>query len=230
MLSYEIFGKGSRVVVFLHGYMGDINSLRTLASGVKGENRVILVDFGFKNEPPRPLCLYDYVLEVRDILNKERVEEAYFVCHSFGGRVGVRLARKYPHLVKGLVLIDSAGLKPRRGIRYHFRVILHKILTKLGKDGLKGSLDYRSLSPNQKATFVRVVNDFTDNDLGYITPKVLLIWGAKDRATPLYMARRYRRKLPNARLKIFRKVGHFSYLERRSETLSLIRAYISQDE
>ena len=230
MLNYKIFGKGSRVIVFLHGYMGDLESLKCIAEGLQGESRVLLVDFGFADEPIKPLCLDDYVKEVRKILNKENLSEAYFVCHSFGGRVGVRLASTFPHLVKGLVLIDSAGLKPRRGPRYHFRVFLHKFLKKLGKKGLKGSADYQNLLPNQKATFINVVNDFTDYDLKYITCKVLLIWGEKDGATPLYMARRYFRKLPRATLKIFKGAGHFCYLERRSETLFLIRAYISQDE
>lgn len=230
MLKYQIFGKGNRVVVFLHGFMGNIHSFRGLANGLTGESRVLLVDFGFNIEPIVPLTLDDYVSEVVDILNKENIIDAYFVCHSFGGRVGVRLLAKYPHLAKGLVLIDSAGLKPRRGIRYYFRVYLHKFLKKLGKNGLKGSSDYRNLQPNQKATFINVVNDFTDADLPNITFKVLLIWGARDKATPLYMARRYRRKLPQATLKIFKDCGHFCYLEKRGETLSLIRAYISEDD
>ena len=230
MLNYEIYGKGSRVIVFLHGFMSDINALRGIANGLEGNSRVILVDFGFREEPARPLTLADYVNGVREILNNEMVSEAYFVCHSFGGRVGIRLASNYPHLVKGMVLIGSAGLKPRRGLCYYFKVGLHKILKKLGKSGLKGSADYKDLMPNQKGTFINIVNDFTDRDLKYITAKVLLIWGSKDRATPLYMARRYLRKLPNATLKILEGCSHFCYLEKRGETLSLIRAYISGDE
>lgn len=230
MLSYKTLGYGSRVVVFLHGFGGNADSFLALAKGLISERRVILIDFGFNEEPTRPLTLNDYVMEVKEVLNKERVSEAYFICHSFGGRVGVRLASTCPHLVKGLVLIGSAGLKPRRGIRYYFRVFLHKLLKKLGKNGLKGSSDFRALKGNQRATFINVINDFTDRDLVFVQVKVLLIWGSLDRSTPLYMARRYLRKLPNATLKIFKGAGHFCYLEKRSETLSLIRAYISQDE
>lgn len=229
-MKYRCFGYGTNTLVFLHGWGGNIDSFNGLINAFMGDSKIILVDFEHNVEPAMPLTLDDYVEEVRNLINKEKISEAFFICHSFGGRVGVRLARKYSHLVKGLVLIDSAGLKPRRGIKYHFKLFLHKFLKKCGKTGLKGSEDFRRLTPNMKATFINIVNEFTDRDLKYITMPVLLLWGSEDKDTPLYMARRYKRMLPNARLKVFKGASHFSYLERRSETISEIKAYISLDE
>ena len=230
MLSYQIFGKGARTIVFLHGFMGDVNSFRGLANGLKGESKVVLVDFGFHGSPFPCSTLDEYVLEICDILNREGVGEAYFVCHSFGGRVGVRLARRFPALLKGLILIDSAGLKPRRSPVYYAKIFTHKLLKRLGKKGLKGSKDFRDLTEEQKRAFISIINDATDGDLAYVTAKTLIIWGKNDKATPLYMAKRYRRKLRFSRLVVLKDAGHFSYLDKKGETLALIRAYISDDD
>ncbi len=229
MLKYKIFGRGVPVV-FLHGFMGNLDSFFGLARELSVNAKVVLVDFGFHEENQQVKRLDDYVFEVRELLNKESIPEAFFVCHSFGGRVGVRLSANFPQYVKGLVLIDSAGLKPRRGLGYYFKVFVHKTLKKLGKRGLKGSLDYRNLSPTMKKTFSNIVNDFNDDDLKYITFKVLLVWGSRDRSTPLYMARRYRRLLQISELYVFKGVGHYSYLERSKETLRLLKAYIGGDD
>ncbi|MBQ8178801.1 MAG: alpha/beta hydrolase [Clostridia bacterium] len=228
-MRYEVYGQGIPIV-FLHGWGGNAHSMMAIARPFFATNRVILVDFEHSLVPTIPLNLDYYVGGVLDILNELKVVDAYFVCHSFGGRVGVRLSSNYPHLTRGLVLIDSAGLKPRRGIKYHFRVFLHKILKKLRGYGLSGSADYRALSPTQKATFVSVVNDFTDRDLKNNYTPTLILWGAKDRDTPLYMARRYKRKLKNSTLKVFKDAGHYSYLERRVETISAIKTYIGDNE
>jgi len=230
MLNYQVFGKGERTLVFLHGFMGSLESFRGISNALKGESRVVLVDFGFHANVFPASTIDEYVFMIRDILNAECIADAYFICHSFGGRVGVRLARKFPHILKGLVLIDSAGLKPRRCINYYARIFAHKLLKKLGKKGLDGSRDYSALNDAQKKAFINFINDFTDGDLAYITQKTLIIWGKNDKATPLYMARRYKRKIKGAKLKVLNDAGHFSYMEKRGETLSLIKAYISGDD
>lgn len=215
--------------MFLHGWGGNMESFIGIAREFFKTNRVILVDFEhFSDSEVRTLDYY--VEEVRRILILESVEDAYFICHSFGGRVGVRFAKKYPRNLRGLVLIDSAGLKPIRGIRYHFRVILHKFLKKLHLNGLKGSSDFRQLTKVQKQTFVNVVNDFTEKDLPYINKPTLILWGSKDRDTPIYMAFRYKRKIKQSTLKIFYGAGHFSYLDRIVETTSAIKTYIANNE
>ena len=80
-----------------------------------------------------------------------------------------------------------------------------------------------------KMTFKNIVNEYVDGDLPYVTTKTLILWGAKDKATPLYMARRFKRKLPNAELKIFKGAGHFSYLDNFGESVREIKRYIGCD-
>ncbi len=230
MLSHCTFGTG-KDIIFLHGWGGSSVSFLGTARTFK-DYRVTLVDFfgfGGTPEPEEPFDLDTCAEAIGELIRFYGMAEAVVVGHSFGGRVAVRLARKYPHYVKKLVLIDAAGLRPRRGASYYLKVGFHKIGVKLGMRGLNGSSDYAALSPVMKRSFINIVNDYTDKDLRYVTAPVLLIWGDRDTATPLYMAYRFKRKLSHAELKIFSGAGHYSYLDRFRETNALIRAYIEDD-
>ena len=79
------------------------------------------------------------------------------------------------------MLTDAAGLKPRRGFKYHFKVTLYKLKRKLKiADNNAGSADYKVLSPAMKRVFTSVVNTFLDDYLDKIKCPTLLIWGDKD--------------------------------------------------
>ena len=56
----------------------------------------------------------DYADGVLELMDKLNIEKATLVGHSFGGRVAIYIAAKYPEKVEKLVLVDSAGIKPRR--------------------------------------------------------------------------------------------------------------------
>lgn len=156
-----------------------------------------LVDFygfGKTPHPDYPLTVKDYAEGVLALMDKLNIEKATLVGHSFGGRVAIYIAAKYPEKVEKLVLVDSAGIKPRRGIKYRLKILMHKILKKFGK-GLKGSKDYRALSPVMKKTFRNVVNYDETYLLSDITADTAIFWGDKDKDTPLYMARKLNKKL-----------------------------------
>ena len=146
-----------------------------------------LVDFygfGKTPHPDYPLTVKDYADGVLELMDKLNIEKATLVGHSFGGRVAIYIAAKYPEKVEKLVLVDSAGIKPRRGIKYRLKILLHKILKMFGK-GLKGSKDYRALSPVMKKTFQNVVNYDETYLLSDITADTAIFWGDKDKDTPL---------------------------------------------
>lgn len=232
MLAHYSFGSGNDIL-FLHGWGGSSVSFLGTAKAFSGSYRVTLVDFyghGGTPEPSEPFCLDDCVNAVIEIIRYYGMSEVVLVGHSFGGRVAVRLARKAPGIVKKIVLVDAAGLRPRRGAKYYFRVILHKLSVKFGGRGLKGSADYEALSPVMKKSFINIVNDYTDKDLKYMSAPVLIIWGSADKETPLYMAKRFRRCIKRSELKVFEGAGHYSYLDRFHETNAVIHSYIEDDD
>ncbi|HPD02064.1 MAG TPA: alpha/beta hydrolase [Clostridia bacterium] len=211
-LNFVQFGEGHDVV-FLHGWGGSIASFQGIAEYLKGGFRDTLLDFyGFGGTPEskRPLTLSDYAECVVSLMNKLGIPSAHFVCHSFGGRVGIRLAFSYPHLVDKLVLIDSAGIKPRRGIRYYCKIIIHKVLKRFGR-GLSGSSDYRALSPVMKQTFKNIVNCDQSREAAKVRSETAIFWGKNDEITKSYMARKLKRKIKKSAL-FYLEGGHFAYL------------------
>lgn len=214
--------------MFLHGWGGSIVSFRALADRLASEFTVTLIDlygFGDTPHPDHPLTLSDYAAGVEALLAEKGIEEAILIGHSFGGRVAMRLAASSSR-VHALVLIDSAGVPPRHTIRYYSKVIAYKIARKLGRTPKNaGSADYRALSGAMRLTFVNVVNDDNLSDARRISLPTLLLWGEKDRDTPLYMCRKLHSLLRNSETVVIEEAGHFSYLECPEYAYRVVRAF-----
>lgn len=197
-----------------------------VANGTRGK-RSLLIDlygFGKSEHPDRPLTVGDYADGVMDLLDRKGVDGFVLVGHSFGGRVAIEIAAKKSERVKKLVLIDSAGVKPRRGPRYYFRVLLNKIKKRLGLK-TNGSHDYEALSGVMKKTFVNVVNYDQTPLLEKITAPTALFWGSEDKTTKLYMARTMKRKIKNCALFVIEGAGHFCFAEKPEKFMPVFKAF-----
>ena len=181
--------------------------------------------FGATPEPEAPRGVPEYAADALALADELGAEKAIWVGHSFGGRVALEIAAKHPERAAGLVLVDSAGLRPRRPPSYHIRVALHKLLKRLGGSGLKGSADYRELSPVMKAVFVRVVNYDETPLLARIACPTAVFWGDRDRETPLYMAKRFVRGIEDSRLFML-SGGHFAYAEDPDRFMRVLIAFV----
>lgn len=184
----------------------------------------MLVSF-FDEEPKKPLDLDDYANFVERCIDKVEAKKVILVGHSFGGRVALRLSSR--GIGDKLVLVDSAGLKPRRSIKYYLRVFAYKIRKLIGLDTSKyGSQDYKSLSPIMKKTFVNIVNTYQDYEMEYVKVPTLIIWGEKDNDTPLWMAKKLYMNIKNSTLLVYKNSGHFSYLEKQEQFIRNLRSFI----
>ena len=227
VINYKIVGDGINVV-FLHGWGGNASAFLFVAERLKSFCRSIVVDFnGFGDtpEPDRPYSVGDYAGEVLSLLEKEGVKKAIIVGHSFGGRVALEIAGKFPDAVSGLVLVDSAGLKPRRKPSYYVKILLHKFLKKLGFRGLQGSRDYRVLSFIMKETFKKVVSYDQTYLLENINTPTLILWGKNDKETPLYMANKLEKKIKDSKL-ILLEGGHYAYVEDLANFVKILSAFV----
>lgn len=183
----------------------------------------MLVSF-FDEEPTKTLTLDDYCDYVEECIQLVEVKEIIVVGHSFGGRVGIRLAAR--SVIDKLVLVDSAGLKPRRKISYYYRVSAYKLKSKIGMNTDNyGSSDYRMLSPIMRKTFVQIVSTYQDFELEHIHIPTLIIWGDMDMETPIYMARKLTKKIKDNIIIVYKGTGHFSYLESPDLFLRNLRSF-----
>ena len=181
--------------------------------------------FGESEEPAEPYGVPDYASDVISLLGIIGIKDAHFVGHSFGGRVCLELAAKFPHIVRSVALVDSAGLKPRRGLKYYVKVGTHKLLRRLGLKGLKGSSDYRTLSQVMRETFKKVVNYDQTPLLDSVRCPAAVFWGKDDGETPPYMARKLNDGIRGSYL-FWLDGGHFSYVDDSAKFIAILRAFI----
>lgn len=215
-LFYEIKGQNGPWILFLHGWGGNHQSFAPLYEKYKGF-RILTVDFppfGNSTSPGNELFIENYVQMIVELLKSLKIREVKVISHSFGGRVAILLSSRY-NIVSALILCDSAGIKPRKSIHTKLKIFKYKLFKKLGiKQKNVGSSDYRQLSPIMKKTFVNVVNAFLEKDCKSIKCPCLIIWGKKDKDTPIYMAKTLHKLIKNSKLFVFENAGHFAYLEK----------------
>ncbi len=227
---------GDNFVLLLHGWGGSLNSFRGLENYLLSQNySVINLDFpGFGNSdnPLETYCLDDYVKIVTEMLDFLNIKQLAVVGHSFGGRVAIKLAST-TNFVSKLVLVDSAGIKPRFSLKSHIKQNHYKFLKFLkSKNLIKkdlsnfGSEDYKALPDSIKPVFVRVVNEDLTQNLSNITAPTILIWGSNDKSTPLYMAKKMEKKIKDSALIVFKNAGHFSYLEHHDEFCLIVNSFL----
>lgn len=223
----KLIGQGEHVV-FLHGWGGDVSAFLFTANRLKDRYKCLLLDlygFGLTPEPSRAYTVGDYADGVAAEMENAGMTSAVIVGHSFGGRVALELAAKYPNKVVSLVLVDGAGLKPRRKLSYFLKVYSHKFLIKLGFSGLKGSRDYQTLSPVMKKTFISVVNYDQTHLLRKISCPTAIFWGKEDKVTPPYMAKKFKKGIRDSEI-FWLKGGHFAYVEDEAVFLPVLTAFL----
>lgn len=243
---YKKAGQGNKVM-FLHGWMGRADSFLPVFNYLSSKFEVYAIDFpgfGQSTEPGRPWDVRDYMNLVLKVFDALGIDKAHIVAHSFGGRVAIMLAAEHPERVGKMVLADSAGLIPKRGVKYYFKVYSFKFYKKVyltftdpEKRQQKldefykryGSKDYRD-SGNLRQTFTRVVNQDLRGYLHSIKASTLLIWGDQDKDTPIYMGRIMEKEIPDAGLVLFKGAGHFAYLERLGDFNIIVVKFFEGDE
>lgn len=230
ILNHFQIGKG-KDIIFLHGWGGSTASFYGVAKRLSRNYRCTLLDFygfGKSKHPQRPLNLQDYANAVENIIKNYKMEDVILVSHSFGGRVAILLS-SYCNRIAGICLCDSAGIKPRRSLKYYYKIYKYKICKKLGIRNIKsGSVDYNKLQGVMKETFVRVVNQDLTPILKKVVVPTLIVWGDKDKDTPLYMAKKLHRHILGSSLNILEEAGHYSYIDNFNQFMGILSDFLKK--
>ncbi len=245
-VSYIDQGQGDPVIL-LHGWGAPAALYRLIIDHLSQTHRVIAPDlpgFGGSDEPTTPWCVDDYVDFVLALAAHLNVDRATLIGHSFGGRVIIKLLNRTacPLTADRVVLIDAAGIRPKRTLAYHIKVRSYKLAkwflsTKLVQtlypDALAdlqrnaGSSDYRNASLALRQTMVRCINEDLTPLLGGVYPPTLLIWGELDTDTPLSDGKLMEQRIPDAGLVVLAGAGHFSYAERWDQCRRVLDAFFN---
>ena len=220
-------------IIILHGWCSSKEKWAKVKENLEKEGvKVIVPDLpGFKEETKlsQPWSLDNYVewLEnlIEDKIKAGNLSEPFFILgHSFGGRISLLFASKHPEKLRGLILVDSAGilsddLKKRAIARYapslkklsflpgyrFFRKVFYKFIIR--------KTDYLYVDGALKETFKMTIERDLTPILSRIKTETLVIWGEKDKTTPLSHGKLMNEKIEGSKIEILRGVAHNPYLD-----------------
>lgn len=239
---YEQEGEGE-VVFFLHGWGCDHKVFDRFTGPLSRSYKVISIDFpgfGQSEEPADVWNVEDYTRMLEFFCIDKGISDPSIIGHSFGGRVGIMFASR--NTVSRLVLVDSAGIKPRRPLSYYLKAYRYKCLKWICLHILRspetlerfrsrmGSSDYRNASPRMKAVLSAVVNDDLQRFMPSITAPTLLVWGTADTATPYSDALRMKELIPNCGIVEIPGGSHFAFLEAPDLFASVLASFFKLKE
>lgn len=230
---------GKQTLVFLHGFLGNLNSFENYSKTFQNYGfstlNINLTGYGFKHIP-KTFTIYDYAQVVFKLIKSLKIKSCCLIGHSFGGRIAIILSSMFNFNFEKLILVDSAGIKPKFSLKTKLKILNFKLNKFLVKKNLKnkevlnkfGSKDYKMLSENLKPVFKNIVNEDLTYLLKNINCKTLIIFGKTDADTPIYMAKILHKKIKNSTLKIL-DGGHFCYQDSIFQFTSILKKFLEEN-
>ncbi|OHA69019.1 MAG: hypothetical protein A3B24_02085 [Candidatus Wildermuthbacteria bacterium RIFCSPLOWO2_01_FULL_48_16] len=230
-VSYRIAGQGFALLV-LHGWgRGSVAYVKVMEALAQQGYQVIIPDLpGFGNtEPPKsPWGIDEYAQFAFEFSQKLGLAKFHLLGHSFGGQIAVKFATDHPQQVQKLILYAAAVIRREptestKKIQVVARIgnavfslpllsVLQSPLRKLFYR-LFGISDAAYSTGIMKEIRKKVVRQDLTHLLSKISCPVLLIWGDKDKSTPIEDSRVIQEKIPHASLKVLSETTHLLHRE-----------------
>lgn len=228
---YEKYGDHKKSIVILPGWGDNRKTFSYMIDFLKNFFTIYILDYpGFGNSPfpNKDLTIYDYSELIYQWIQEIASEDVILIGHSFGGRIITTLLGYYHYSFQNIILMNSAGIKPRKTLTNKIRTFTYKFLKRIKCFVPKkfrnsyqnylfskfASKDYKNLDSKMMQTFKNVVNEDLKPYLKYIKAKTLLIWGNLDDATPIQDANTMHKLISNSELVVIDGTNHFTYLQR----------------
>ena len=246
-INYEVSGEG-KPVVLVHGWLTNLDTMKPLQNHLSKYFKVYNLDvigFGKSDLPKEPLSTEDFSNFLNDFLNALNIENPILIGHSNGGRMIINLAGRNLRKINKIVLIDSAGIVPKRKPKYYFKVYTFKTLKNITKlfpktemfNNIKermlgkfGSSDYKNSPEVLRKTMSIILNEDQKHLMPNIKAPTLIIWGENDTATPVEDAKTMEKLIPDSGLVVYKGRSHFSYLEELGNVLTVLDEFLKNDK
>lgn len=219
---YSVLGRGRQTIVLLHGWGGSAKNLLGLQELLTQKGyKVYTVDLpGFgESQPPEGVWgVGEYSDFVVGFIESVGIKKCFLFGHSFGGSLVIKIASHNREGLKGVILCNASGIRPRsRKLKFLtkvakvtkpvFRLPGMKRVRKFIYIYLLKSRDYLS-DGIKKDSYLKIIRQDITPLFGEIKTPVLIIWGEKDKETPLWMGKLMNEKIQNSELKIIEGEAH----------------------
>lgn len=246
-INYEVMGEGNPVIL-LHGWLANLETMKPLANNLSQNFKVYLVDivgFGKSDLPEKPLNTNDFGDFLKQFVDELKIENPILIGHSNGGRMIINSVGRKIVKPRKVILIDSAGIKPKRKLSYYIKIAFYKTgkfflnllpNTKKIKEFKEklynsvGSSDYKASAAVLKETMKIILNEDQSKYLPEINVPTLLFWGSLDKDTPISDAKKMEKLIPNCGLIEYPNSTHFSYLENINNVNAVLNEFLKNDK
>lgn len=231
-IHYNVSGSGDNVVI-IHGLSSSINLLDGLVKNISTYKKVYTLDlpgFGLSDEMKKPWTIDDYVECIIKFIEMNDIKKCSIIAHSIGGSIIIKMLGEYDTSfdVDKIILINSNGIvhdnektiaRKKKRKKFLYKLFFNKKIVKRFPKYrrmmvyLFGNYDYDRLSKTMKDTVDNLLKENIEKYLPNIFQESLLIWGNKDKETPISDAYRMRHLLPNCRLVEIKGGEHFVFLQ-----------------
>ncbi len=239
LVNYYVRGKGSRrTLLFLHGWRAEAALWLPVLEKFETGDAVYCLDlpgFGGSELPPKAYAVGDYADMVSVFVDDLKLKNVILVGHSFGGRVAMKIAARQPKFLQGIVLVDSAGFVDVTKMKQVKRMVAKILRPVFRRDALKdlrryiyrmmGSEDYVA-TPELRETYLKAISEDLSYDMTRIAVPAGIIWGERDKETPLSFAHRMKELIPRAALAVIPRAGHFSFLDDPAKFVAALKKQI----
>lgn len=257
-LHYEITGDGPETVVFAHGLLWSGQMFAAQVEALQERYRCITFDFRGQGQSEVTAVGYDLDSLTEDawgVIKLLNAAPCHFVGLSMGGFVGMRLAIRYPELLKSLILLEtSADPEPAENVGQYkmlnfvarwfgIRPVAGRIMPIMfGQTFLhdparavERELWKQRLIENDRIGITRAVMGVVEREGVYeqlprITAPTLIIVGDEDVATVPEKSRRIQAQIAGSKLVMIPKAGHSSSIEEKTAVNQAILTFLNELE
>ena len=239
-LSYVESGQGAQTVVFAHGLLFDQHMFEPQRRALEDRYRVIAYDHRGQGDSAPAAGGYELdtlTEDAVDLIRSTQSTPCHFIGLSMGGFVGMRLAARYPELVRSLTLLNTRALPDPWIKRVRFRA-MQAFVSMFGPGPLVSQVlpvmfgrSFRN-DPARRAELERWVHHVQSlprrivgpvggvigrgpvlGELKFIRCPTLVLVGDEDQTTPPAEAARIAGQIQGARLVTLKGCGHSSAIE-----------------
>ncbi len=230
---FRVMGHGEPLIL-VHGLSGSTFWWQHNAPVLAAHYTVYLVDlpgFGAMRRSHQRLLLSQAADWLMNWMQAVGISSAHLVGHSMGGLICIRVAARYPAVVRRLALIAPAGIPSGRSLVGYLFPLL--VTLRYTSPRFFPILFYDALRAGM-LTLLRATQDLLTqdvrDDLGNIEAPTLLIWGVYDTLVPPAVGSLLRQKIRNARLLLVKRAGHVVMYDRPRECNEALLAFFAGEE
>nr|ART35489.1 A312 [uncultured bacterium]ART37509.1 E295 [uncultured bacterium] len=235
-------GKPPLILIHGTGGHAEAYTRNLIAHGEHFDTYAIdLVGHGWSDKPLAPYEISVYVRHLRAVLDTLGFERAHVSGESLGGWVGARFALEYPDRVDRLVLNTTGGATLDLAVMERIKTLSTAAVENPSWETIKARLAWLMADPAvvtddlvacRQAIYaqpamraamphilclqepdIRRRNNLSDAEWAAIRAPTLVLWTDKDPTAAVSVGQRIADLIPNARLEVMERCGHWPQFE-----------------